>query len=458
MNSLEQQAVQIIEKALYYYFVENNTEKIIKLFSKKRSSWIGWANEEYLDYKAVYDTFTARMDVLPKVDMSEFNGQVLFSENNIYVVYASCQLECYLDGGIYFHERARYTGVLGLEEDGLKIWHLNSSADWRDLEDGEFYPSKRALQRLQKEEKELSIAPLSEAIAFHAPNGLKCCKIEKDYPAIFINKALYTMAGYKSMVEMQTATNGKLSRLIYSADLEKVKKAMGCHTDGDAYVINYRLLRKNDSPIWVIERGQYFISPDGEEYYLCSIAPLYDDVIDDLCYGNLLDMAELENPHIPMELWFKTALEIISVESNKRKAMYKLLRLTANVLQLPGAFVSYLEELDEPVKIYCSYYGGTSTPPPDVLPYTPKLILPSFHISNISQASNTELMPKDYYDRLQTMKINAYYSVLLNINDENGTEEQYVLNFYQQNKPHQWTQNEKDLIIQMAKLCTVLLR
>lgn len=67
-------------------------------------------------------------------------------------------------------------------------------------------------------------------------------------------------------------------------------------------------------------------------------------------------------------------------------------------------------------------------------------------------------MPKDYYDRLQTMKINAYYSVLLNINDENGTEEQYVLNFYQQNKPHQWTQNEKDLIIQMAKFCTVLLR
>lgn len=123
-----------------------------------------------------------------------------------------------------------------------------------------------------------------------------------------------------------------------------------------------------------------------------------------------------------------------------------------------SAFVSHIEEYDAPVKVYCSYYGSTTTPPPDILPYTPKLILQSFHISNIYQSSNAELMPQEYYYILQTMKINAYYSILLTIKDIDNKDEQYVLNFYQQNKPHNWTQNEKDLIAQLARFCTVLLR
>lgn len=67
-------------------------------------------------------------------------------------------------------------------------------------------------------------------------------------------------------------------------------------------------------------------------------------------------------------------------------------------------------------------------------------------------------MPQEYYYILQTMKINAYYSILLTIKDIDNKDEQYVLNFYQQNKPHNWTQNEKDLIAQLARFCTVLLR
>ena len=78
--------------------------------------------------------------------------------------------------------------------------------------------------------------------------------MDKDYPAVYLNKALYKLAGYNSMTEMLTATHGEMKNMIYAADLPKLKKVMATHCGSEPYTINYRLLRKDGTAVWVLER------------------------------------------------------------------------------------------------------------------------------------------------------------------------------------------------------------
>lgn len=459
-NKLEKQAIQIAEKALYLYFVVNDNESLLKLFSQRHSCWIGWAaHEDYLTYTDIYNTMTARIGEIPYTEMTDLHSRVLLSLPDMYIVYTTCAFHSTAESGFDLHERAKYTFFIGKEPDGLKIWHLHSSTAWNKMSEGEVYPSAYSIEKLSKEENHFD-ALLPAAVANNTPNGLKCCKIDKNYPSVFINKALYTMAGYTTMNEMLRETNGRLDKLIYSADLPKVQQSMASHIDGSVYTVNYRLLRRENSPIWVIERGQLYKDPDGAKYFICSIAPLELESDGDLCYGSLADASELVNPQLPIELWMKTALEIAASGSDKTVIIEKLLKLTANILQLPGACITSIGAMDEPVKMAYSYYGGAGIPMPQVLPYTPQHILPSFSQNNITQCSDTRIMPKMYYNMLRPLKIRAFYSVLITVNDycTPGVQRRYVLNLYQQGKTHHWTDNEKDLIEQLTRLCTLLLK
>ena len=452
--NLEQQAMEIAERALYLYFVANDNEELIKLFSKKHTSWIGWAAfEDYLSYTAVYDTFTARIGEIPHVEMTNVHKQVLLALPGMYIVYVTCKYNAPAESGTTFNELGKYTFCIGEEEDGLKIWHLHSSAAWKRLRMGEYFPHAASAAQLEAEEVRLTKESLPASIAINTPNGLKCCKVEKNYPAIFINKALYTMAGYASMSEMQQATGGRLDKIIYSADLPRVRQAMATHTDGSVYTINYRLLRREGSPLWVLERGQCYTYNDSSDYFICSIAPLDTGAAEEVCYGSLVSAEELANPQVPVELWFKTALEIAASNQPKDVVIKKLLKLTADILLLPGAFISQLDMEISQVRVVYAYYDGSDVQLPEVLPYTPQQLLPSFNSSNVTQCSDVALMPKIYGDMLSPLHISAFYSVLINIDST-----QYVLNFYQQNKIHRWTDNEKDLIAQLARFCKLLLK
>lgn len=457
------QAMEIAERALYLYFVANDNEELIKLFSKKHTSWIGWAPfEDYLNYTAVYDTFTARIGEIPHVKMTDVHKQVLLELPGMYIVYVTCKYEAPAESGTTFDELGKYTFCIGQEEDGLKIWHLHSSAAWKKLGIGEYFPHADGAAQLEAAEARINKESLPASIAINTPNGLKCCKVEKNYPAIFINKALYTMAGYASMSEMQQATGGRLDKIIYSADFPRVRQAMATHTDGSVYTINYRLLRREGSPLWVLERGQCYTYNDSSDYFICSIAPLDTGAAEEVCYGSLVSAEELTNPQVPMELWFKTALEIASSGQETGVAIEKLLKLTANILQLPGAFITHLGSMDDFIHTAYSYYGGSDIPIPVVLPYTPRNILPSFNNKNITQCSDTRMMPRAYYEMLHKMHVSAFYSILINIeradDASSSVQERYVLNFYQQQKTHHWSDNEKEIIQQLARFCRLLLK
>lgn len=443
----QQNAIAILK----VYFVESNMEKALSYFSKDCSSWIGWGeNELYLNYPDVFNTFTRRTGEILRHTMEDTNSCVLFDGGNFCMVLVTATITPAPQTGTYFKETGRFTFAFRNEDGEPKIVQLHSSAPWHKLQVGELYPQEEGSKAFFKLEQQLDSGNLPAFTAANTPNGLKCCLVDKDYPAVYLNKALYKLAGYNSMTEMLTATHGEMKNMVYAADLPKLKKVMATHCGSEPYTINYRLLRKDGTAVWVLERGQFTPTDGDDDYFICTIAPLMQEQ-ESFNYGTLVNYDDIASAQIPMDLYFKAALDIIE-QNDKQTAMEKLMKLCCSMAQISGAFIKDIRRSGEFMPVVAKYFNG-SDEFTSLLKCTPEDIVNRFNSQGLNQCSNTVLLPKVYKDKLDALDVKAYLSKTI----RTGGSDSYVLTFVSLGTPHNWTDSDKDFITQTARLLALLL-
>lgn len=443
----QQNAIAILK----VYFVESNMEKALSYFSKDCSSWIGCGeNELYLNYPDVFNTFTRRTGEILRHTMEDTNSCVLFDGGNFCMVLVTATITPAPQTGTYFKETGRFTFAFRNEDGEPKIVQLHSSAPWHKLQVGELYPQEEGSKAFFKLEQQLDSGNLPAFTAANTPNGLKCCLVDKDYPAVYLNKALYKLAGYNSMTEMLTATHGEMKNMVYAADLPKLKKVMATHCGSEPYTINYRLLRKDGTAVWVLERGQFTPTDGDDDYFICTIAPLMQEQ-ESFNYGTLVNYDDIASAQIPMDLYFKAALDIIE-QNDKQTAMEKLMKLCCSMAQISGAFIKDIRRSGEFMPVVAKYFNG-SDEFTSLLKCTPEDIVNRFNSQGLNQCSNTVLLPKVYKDKLDALDVKAYLSKTI----RTGGSDSYVLTFVSLGTPHNWTDSDKDFITQTARLLALLL-
>lgn len=443
----QQNAIAVLKA----YFVESNMEKALSYFSKDCSSWIGWGeNELYLSYQDVFNTFTRRTGDILRHAMDDTTCHVLFDGGSFCMVLVTATITPAPQTGTYFKETGRFTFAFRAEDGEPKVVQLHSSAPWHKLQVGELYPQEEGSKAFFKLEQQLDGGNLPAFTAANTPNGLKCCLVDKDYPTVYINKALYKLAGYNSMTEMLTATHGEMKNMVYAADLPKLKKVMATHCGSEPYTINYRLLRKDGTAVWVLERGQFTPTDGDDDYFICTIAPLMQEQ-ESFNYGTLVNYDDIASAQIPMDLYFKAALDIIE-QNDKQTAMEKLMKLCCNMAQISGAFIKDIRRSGEFMPVVAKYFNG-SDEFTSLLKCTPEDIVNRFNSQGLNQCSNTVLLPKVYKDKLDMLDVKAYLSKTIAA----GGRDAYVLTFVALGTPHSWTEYEKDLITQTARLAALLL-
>lgn len=443
----QQNAIAVLKA----YFVESNMEKALSYFSKDCSSWIGWGeNELYLNYPDVFNTFTRRTGEILRHAMDDTNSCVLFDGGDFCMVLVTATITPAPQTGTYFKETARFTFAFRNEDGEPKVVQLHSSAPWHKLQVGELYPQEEGSKAFFKLEQQLDGSNLPAFTAANTPNGLKCCLVDKDYPAVYINKALYKLAGYNSMTEMLTATHGEMKNMVYAADLPKLKKVMATHCGSEPYTINYRLLRKDGTAVWVLERGQFTPTDGDDDYFICTIAPLMQEQ-ESFNYGTLVNYDDIASAQIPMDLYFKAALDIIE-QNDKQTAMEKLMKLCCSMAQISGAFIKDIRRSGEFMPVVAKYFNG-SDEFTSLLKCTPEDIVNRFNSQGLNQCSNTVLLPKVYKDKLDALDVKAYLSKTI----RTGGSDSYVLTFVSLGTPHNWTDSDKDFITQTARLLALLL-
>ena len=458
-DKFAQQAVKLAQKVLLLYFVEHDNERLMQLFSKKCSSWIGWAeNEYYMDYTALFDTFAARSGEIPDVDITNMHSELIFHQGTLYIVFLHCRLSTAPETGLDVSVPARYTFIFSVEGDELKINHIHSSASWEHLEKNKVAPRKYGKENFDRYIKELEKSSLAASLSINAPAGIKCCKLNADYSAIFINRELWSMAGYDSMTGMLNETNGSIKKMIYAPDLPKVQRLMAAHCDGRPYTVNYRLLRQGGKPpVWVLERGICRTLTDernGEnDYFICTVLPLMIDN-DEISYGMMLDSTDTDNPELPVEIFLRTALDIAANEPDKYRAVNKLLSLCCDICQTDGALIGELSRTDGYLGVF-SQYNENGADLPITMPYASAAILSRYNTSDISQCSDTELLPEAEHNYIKSIDVAAYLSIKLPIDGKTD----HILIFYMRgSKARFWTENERDVLKQAANVFKLVLQ
>ncbi len=195
---------------------------------------------------------------------------------------------CRMDGTcVWIWMRMFYLGA----QDGKKLFYgaLHDVTEER-LRIEELEASRRALKvsedtldnilgvfDLDKDIDQISGLKQEHGMRFfvqNAPTGFAGFYYRDGWPLFYVNDNLASLLGYESFEEMSKAVNGLFANAVHPDDLKIVREATGGDLiEGNSYLTQYRLLRKDGSSVWVADRGRLFRSRDG---YMASAASILD--------------------------------------------------------------------------------------------------------------------------------------------------------------------------------------
>lgn len=95
------------------------------------------------------------------------------------------------------------------------------------------------------------------------PGGMIGGYCEPGFPIYFANEELIRLLGYDSYADLEMGIHGLVEYTIYEKDRSKVTEDLGDLFEGKEYTTQYRMVRKDGSLFWVIDKGRVVKAEDG---------------------------------------------------------------------------------------------------------------------------------------------------------------------------------------------------
>ena len=159
----------------------------------------------------------------------------------------------------------RVTAAVCRRPDGLRIQMIHASEASLFLEDGELIPLKflsRGVESLSRETR----LDLLEIIGQIMPGGILGGYMEPDFPLYVANERMLHMLGYDNCEEFEQTIHGCILNSVHPDDRAFVCREMETIPNlGDQYEIQYRMLKKDGSYLWIHDIGRRTLSADGRD-------------------------------------------------------------------------------------------------------------------------------------------------------------------------------------------------
>ncbi len=149
------------------------------------------------------------------------------------------------------------------------------------------YTSEKALASIMKIDTNESFDKLPEKVQSIGKsmlarinyNGLMGTYCDEDYTLYFADDKMLRLLGYNSYEEFETAIQGKVVNMIHPEDREKVGEEMGNeYFEGREYLSSYRILKKDGTAFWVIDRGVVVKTEDDRFAMICSYTDISETI------------------------------------------------------------------------------------------------------------------------------------------------------------------------------------
>lgn len=156
--------------------------------------------------------------------------------------------------------------------------------------------------------------------------GLCCFYLDDVHTYTFVNDALPLMLGYDNKEEFLEACHNQAIHTIYKEDYQKTMNAIQKFLRlGNMYHVEYRMVKKDGSLIWVMDQGQRFIDENGEEIlnaFISDITSLKQTELDLMIQKQRYSLALKDNSITILEYDIKLDRLVIDIQEESKKKIY----------------------------------------------------------------------------------------------------------------------------------------
>lgn len=268
-NDMVQQALDFAGQLSTVYFEERELSELSS-YMQPRISWIGTGEDELSrnleearqtlenEGKEYGGRFTLQSQSLEAIPLSD----------RFCIVYG--QVQAIPEDPELSEERLRLSLVLEWESDRFKLVHMHCSHADQAQEKGRYFVRKKARTetqtlRMELNEREIELANLNKNI----PGGSHQCAYDPGMTLLSVSDGFLEMFGY-TQEEIQTIFDGQFIKMVHPDDRVMLHEQLEEQLEnGRALELEYRVLRKDREPIWVLDKGKLVDKPDGTSCFYC---------------------------------------------------------------------------------------------------------------------------------------------------------------------------------------------
>ena len=276
IDELKQRAIQFATELASIYFEERGLSRLL-LYMRSNTSWIGTGEDELVC------NFQEAREALSR-EMEEYSGKFRLGEvcfkaealsDTVCIVYG--QLEAIPDEPDFSEIKMRVTLVLELTDRGLELVHMHFSHADQAQEKGHYFVSQSRRTENQTlrsalDNTEKQLVNLLRNI----PGGVQQCRNDSGLSLLSVSDGFLGMFGY-TRSEIETIFHGQFINMVYPGDREKMMADIKAQLPaGGNLELEYRVVRKDGTPVWVLDKGQLLDDGTGTGSFYCLLMEITD--------------------------------------------------------------------------------------------------------------------------------------------------------------------------------------
>ena len=260
------------------YLVKRDLEKALSFLSDGVVSLGTGAQELALDKKELRELMIREFENLPggfHYEISDYHEHQY--KEDLYTVYCSVTTFMTDSNGVKLLFQTRLTATAAYINARWQFINMHMSAPADQQEEEEFFPIKYSRQAVGKLDVAAS-RKLVELMLSMLPGGIMGGYLEKGFPLYIINDTMLDYLGY-TYDELVEETGEYMQNIIAPEDWDRVERVIyeSIQKTGE-YDVQYRIIRKDGTKLWVDDRGHEIITEDGRKAMISVMLNINEDV------------------------------------------------------------------------------------------------------------------------------------------------------------------------------------
>ena len=196
---------------------------------------------------------------------------------DLYSAYCSVLTTMQDEDGINLSFQTRLTVTAAQKGADWKIITLHMSAPSDQQEGEEYFPVKYGRQAVGKLDASAS-RKLVDIMLSMLPGGIMGGYLEEGFPLYIINDTMLDYLGY-TYDELVEETDEKMQKIIAPEDWDRVEKTIyDSLRETGGYNVQYRVIRKDGTRLWVDDKGHEIITEDGRRAMISIMLDINDSI------------------------------------------------------------------------------------------------------------------------------------------------------------------------------------